>query len=166
MLSSRKIQISTIWIVIFCGLLADFISIFDSLSPAFAALPPLSSQQREADSVYVVTGVVKNISSTVVNTDIGSDNNYTATIEIKALDKGLVKLLNPSITFSDFMEVPSSNIQINVHYRQIAKRPPGWVGPSGQYEKLKLNTQVRLYLRPDDLGRLQLLEPNGWEALS
>lgn len=156
----------TIWIVIFCGILINFVSIFGFAKSVFAALPPLSNQQLEAESVYIVTGIVKNISYRVVNTDLGADNDYVTTVKVKSLDKGLVELLNPSISFPNFMAVPFSGTQINVHYRQIAKRPPGWVGPSGQYEKLKLNTLVRLYLKRDDSGRLQLLEPNGWEPLA
>lgn len=134
-------------------------------TPAQAALPPQDNAELQDNSLFVVTGTIQQISTEEVPIDMGSNHQSHVVVAVKTVEKAEISPNTaPLISFPlpDVLPAPAS--QIDVYYWQSGQRPPGWVGPSGQYRSLKSETTVRLFLTVEQ-GQLTLLEPNGWEPI-
>lgn len=154
------------WMIILSGIFISLVSMLGMAQPAQAALPPLSSEELKQEARYVVVGNVQTVTHKEVTTDLGSDRQYVAVVKVVSVEKGLLRSSNPLKAPPAKPGVPTPGAQIQVHYWQAGKRPGAWVGPGGQYSGLSPNTEVRLFLKVDEQGRLHLLEPNGSEVLS
>lgn len=156
-----------IWTLILSGLLINLVGVLTMPQTAPAAVPPLSTEELEESASHIVVGKVKSISSHEVKVPSGSDYQLTAVIELKSLERWA---LPPGSArpagYSGLPSIaPKPGENIEVYYRRVRKRPPGWTGSIGQNYRLRLDTQVKLFLILDEKGHLQLLEPNGWEAI-
>jgi len=115
-----------------------------------AALPPLSARARQEKAEQIVSGTVQDVYRREVRKGEGSNLEYVALLTVDKVEKGF------------WISAP---VFVYVHYWQVGKRPKGWTGPQGQSAGLEPGTRVRVFSRLDELGRSQLLEPNGWEPL-
>lgn len=114
-------------------------------SPLAAELPPLSQEARQQQSQLIVVGKVASVK--LLRVDDPKDfpkTVYEAVVTVESVAKGAG--LKPGQS-------------LRCTYWKAGPRPKGWAGPGGQYEPLKNDTRVRLYLGSDN----QLLNPNGWE---
>jgi hypothetical protein len=148
-----------IWILGLCGLLISWQSMNANISPVSAALPPLSKDRLLKDSSHIIVTKVRDISKVKVQTGVGenfTNYNYSATVEVLKIDKSPQSKSSPPL---------SAGKVIQVQYWQAEERPAGWVGPGGQRPGLKVGTKVRLFLKQDAQGKLNLLDPNGSELL-
>lgn len=153
------------WAIIFSGILIGFITLFVA-TPAQAALPPLGDSELKRDATYIVVGKVKSISQSEVPIDGGTNIKFVALVEVIGVEKGLLQSTDPTEVITQPPGTPTPGDTIEVNYWQAGERPLGWTGPGGQYYRLALDTQVRLFLERDREGSLDLLEPNGWESIS
>lgn len=117
--------------------------------PALCALPPLSSKELKKESKHIVIGYVQSVTETVVAASDGKDTLYKLEVKIQKRLKGSLK----------------SGSIVTIECRQTKERPDGWAGPQGQNEIPELGTFVQLFIRDTADGRLELLEPNGWEKV-
>ena len=109
---------------------------------AWAALPPLSEQDRQEQASDILDGTVLNIKRTEVDNDI----EYRLNFRVENKVKGTLR----------------SGILLPVILRQTGKRPAGWAGPQGQNEIPAEDQKVRFFLL-EQQGVYRALEPNGWE---
>jgi hypothetical protein len=148
-----------------CGVLIGAQVTPVNISPANAALPPLSKETLLKSSTHIVVAKVREISKTqevpirLNATYAGTNYIYTVTVEVLKVEK------NPSSQSSRNSASLSPGKVIQVHYWQAGKRPTGWAGPGGQRPGLQPKTKVRLYLAQDAQGKFNLLEPNGSESV-
>lgn len=117
--------------------------------PVLAALPPQTSEELESQAGHVVLGKVVNITSQVVPVKNGLNRAYKIEVSVDTVEKG---------------DLSSGQI-VEVHCKKTLRRPNGWAGPQGQNSIPKKDESVRIYLRRTQEGRLEILEPNGWEPL-
>lgn len=115
-------------------------------SSAWAALPPLDSQEQRNEAAEVVVGTVMNVKSELEEVGNGKDRVYKVSFRVDGVEKGRLR----------------SGLLITVRFRRTAERPKGWAGPQGQNEPLVEDAKVRLFLRDGD-SEFWLLTPNGWE---
>jgi hypothetical protein len=115
---------------------------------AWAALPPLSDEERTQQSSHIVEGTVVNVSSTEVAVSGGVDREYRLNVRVNNQLKGTLP----------------ANQAISVVLRQTARRPAGWTGPQGQNEIPVQGQSVRFFLQAQQKD-YRALEPNGWQPL-
>jgi hypothetical protein len=135
---------------------------------ANTAVPPLSSQNLNQLSDYIVIGTVTRIQRSELPMKFGSNYHYKVLVKVKKLE------------LKDSNSLPSSNLKrqamisktrplpgntIEVHYWTVGKRQNGWTGAQGQNSHLKEGTIAKLFVRKDEKNALHLLEPNGWEPI-
>lgn len=113
---------------------------------AWAALPPLSDEERFNKSTDIVIGEVRSVKVREEKVKNGTDFNYTAQVVVQSRVKGPL----------------NAGDVINVQFDKTGKRPLGWAGPQGQNEVLTEGTRARLFMTKD-IGFYRLLHPNGWE---
>lgn len=116
-------------------------------SSAWAALPPLDSQEQRNESSEVVVGTVMNVRSKLEDVGNGKDRVYRVSFRVEGVEKGGLR----------------SGVLITALFRQTAQRPDGWAGPQGQNVALTEDLKARLFLREAD-HEFWLLSPNGWET--
>jgi hypothetical protein len=145
-----------IWILGLCGVLLGWQNMSVNVSPASAALPPLSKDRLMNNSSHIIVAKVRALSRVEVPAQFGTNYFYTATVEVLKIDKAPKSQSSTQI---------SSGKVIEVQYWQVGKTPSGWVGPGGQRPGLESGTTVRLFLKQDEEGKLHLLDPNGSELL-
>lgn len=116
---------------------------------AWAALPPLSDDDRQEEADHILVGQVHNVSAKEVDVEDGTNLVYTLNFRVDGREKGS---LRPGLTLS-------------ITCKQTGKRPRGWAGPQGQNEIPREGQKVRVFVRETPEGTFKLLEPNGWEAL-
>jgi hypothetical protein len=164
--NTPKGKVDMTWLLIFSIFLISLSNALIAAPPAQAALPPLSTEELNQQATHIIVGKVKSISNREVSTDLGSNYEFTAIVEVKRVEKGLltVELKHPNNPFVRLLGVAKPGAKIEVNYWLAGKRPDGWVGHGGQHFNLSANSQVRLFLTTED-GKLHLLEPNGWESL-
>jgi hypothetical protein len=146
-------------------ILVNVLQLFLFAQPASAALPPLSLETLELEAMYVLTGVANDVQHQVVNAAAGSNQQFVATVEVLAVEKGLLLSTDPNQMIDYPPGTPLPGCEIAVYYWQVGDRPPGWTGDSGQSRGLPLNTPVRLYVSQEE-NQLWLLSPNGWNPLN
>lgn len=117
--------------------------------PVLAALPPMSESMRDRNAAYVVEAEVLEVAERLVNVRYGLDKEYTITLCVREMKKGLR---------------PFSNSHIEVTCRRTYERVPGWSGPQGQNSIPKVGQTGRFYLVGGE-SDLTLLKPNGWVLL-
>jgi hypothetical protein len=117
-------------------------------SPAWAALPPLSEQDRAERATEIVEGTVLNIKRREIPVKAGTNWDYDLNFRVEKAVKGSLR----------------SGLLIQVKLRQTGKRPEGWAGGQGQNEIPAEDQKVRFFLNRDQ-DRFKALEPNGWEAI-
>ncbi|NEQ54796.1 MAG: hypothetical protein F6K11_32520 [Leptolyngbya sp. SIO3F4] len=133
---------------------------------AQAAEPLQASNSLREDSLFVVTGAIRQVSSEEVSINIGSNHQYHAEVIVETVEKSAIapgSTSTDNFLLPDVLPTPSS--QIDIYYWQIGQRPSGWTGPTGQNSNPKPGIPIRLFLTVRD-GKLTLLEPNGWETLA
>ncbi len=116
--------------------------------PAWAAIPPLSEQDREVRATEIVEGTVLNVKRREIPVKAGTNWDYDLNFRVEKAIKGSLR----------------SGLLIPVKLRQTGKRPEGWAGGQGQNEIPSEDQRVRFFLH-NDQGRFEALEPNGWEAI-
>lgn len=157
------------WIVTLLMLgfiLVNVLALFLFAQPASAALPPLNQETLELEALYVLTGIAKDVQDQTIDRAGGCDRQFVATVEVLAVEKGLVVSTDPNQAIDYPPGTPLPGREIAVYYWQVGERPPGWTGDGGQYRGLPLNTTVRLYLSQNEKNQLWLLSPNGWNPLN
>ncbi|MCA9777984.1 MAG: hypothetical protein KC800_14745 [Candidatus Eremiobacteraeota bacterium] len=116
--------------------------------PAWAALPPLSDAERQAESEVIVRGEIMSIEAREKLLKAGSSNlEMILTIKIKECLKGGLEV--------------GSVVMIQCWVAQ--ERPEGWAGDGGQRPKPLAGDEGTFYAK-DRGGKLHLLHPNGWDA--
>ena len=121
---------------------------------AWAVLPPLSPEQRDAAASLVVTGTVASSTTSDVGAAESIDEITDLTVQVEAVERG---------------SGASAGQEISVRCWTVVKRPPGWVGPTGVNPLPKIGDRIRVWLVPDGDGDgdggWKPLEPNGVEIL-
>lgn len=115
--------------------------------PAVAEIPPLPQEQRLQQSSRIVVAKITQVRQ--LRIDGGKTDSkiiYSVSAQVESVTKG---------------QGLEAGDTIDCTYWKVGERPPGWVGPGGQYEPLVPNSVVKLYLQADN----QLLNPNGWDKL-
>ena len=115
--------------------------------PVWAAVPPLSSEERTEDADLIVVGLVEKIETRAVELDYGKNTVYELDVLVRKVEKGKM-----------------TGQRLLVTCWQPLERPAGWAGPQGQNEIPSQDAVIRLYLRDAGEGAYEILEPNGWEA--
>lgn len=152
-----------IWILGLCGVLIGSQVMPGNISPASAALPPLSKEALVQRSTHIVMAKVREITKkeevpiTLGTSHSGTNYIYTVTVEVLKVEKN-----SPSKSSQNSARLSPGKV-IQVQYWQAGKRPSGWVGPGGQRPGLQANTKARLFLAQDAQGKFNLLDPNGSE---
>lgn len=118
-------------------------------APAWAALPPLSPEELSRSAEVVIEGEVVEVQSERVEVRNGEDLHYTVVLRVSKWVKG----------------GSLKSETLSVFCRRTAKRPEGWVGPSGQNNVPSKGDRGVFYLRLPASGIPRLLEPNGWNQL-
>lgn len=129
-------------------IILSLIPVFLLAQFATAALPDLSDEEKHATAKVIVTGHVDSVSrDSMLKVYAGQLHKFSGHLSQVHVEKG--KLSGTDLTF---------------HFKKM-KFFDGACGNSGQRKIPEENTFVRLFLSVDDLGKLHLLEPNGWEEL-
>lgn len=123
--------------------------LFLGLLPAWAALPPQSSERLFEQAEQVLVGRVVAVRSQVVPVKAGLDRRYDLELEVESALKGAA----------------APGTVVTLHTRQSSVRPTGWAGPQGQNAIPEEGQRIKAYLRTSSDGKTRLLEPNGWETL-
>lgn len=113
-----------------------------------AEVPPLPPEQKKELASHIVTGKV----TQVFTAQEDNGKGYVNTIH-------LIEFSIATIEKGDKLEKGQT---IYVKAWRASKRPPGWVGPSGQYEIPKAGDAVTIYMTSDK-GIFNALSPNGLE---
>jgi len=128
-----------LWLLVFCTLL---------LAPALSEVPPLSPEMQAQQSSHILIGRVLKVEAAGTESP-GDYPNLIFRVTLRVLD----------VVKGDGLK---SQEELTFTYWQAGKRPPGWVGPGGQYQEVPADTVVRVYLTKEKTG-YRLLSPNGWE---
>ncbi len=112
------------------------------LAPAWAALPPQSSDELAEQAAFVIEGEVVSVDSKLKPVKNGTNRHYTLQVKVTRWIKGEAKVTNP----------------VNIFCKTTEYRPNGWAGPQGQNEVPEKGEKGTFYLS----NGFKLLEPNGW----
>ena len=119
---------------------------------AWGAIPPLSKAELKQRATHIVVGEVKTVYTADKPLDRAGfvDRHYCFEVMPSAIEKG---------------EGLKEGRVIYARARTPAKRPGGGTGGQGQDEIPPAGRKVRMYLQEAKDGGLDLVEPNGVEAM-
>ncbi|AFZ23560.1 hypothetical protein Cylst_1267 [Cylindrospermum stagnale PCC 7417] len=154
-----------IWTLILSGFLINIVGVLAMPQTAQAHLPPLSTEELEEKACCIVVGKVKSVSNPEPNPEWGPYKEVTVIVEVISIEKGLepIQLADPNDNLTEPSKNPKPGDKITIYYRQ---QGGGKGGSIGQDHDIPLNAKVRLFLIIDYKDRFQLLDPNGWQAVS
>ncbi|AFZ23563.1 hypothetical protein Cylst_1270 [Cylindrospermum stagnale PCC 7417] len=154
-----------IWTLILSGFLINIVGVLAMPQTAQAHLPPLSTEELEKKACCIVVGKVKSVSNPEPNPEWGPYKEVTVIVEVISIEKGLqpIQLADPNDNLTEPSKNPKPGDKITIYYRQ---RMGGKGGSIGQHHDIPLNAKVKLFFIIDYKGRFQLLDPNGWQAVS
>ncbi|AFZ23562.1 hypothetical protein Cylst_1269 [Cylindrospermum stagnale PCC 7417] len=154
-----------IWTLILSGFLINIVGVLAMPQTAQAHLPPLSTEELEKKACCIVVGKVKSVSNPEPNSEWGPYEEVTVIVEVISIEKGLGtrNFKDPNAVFIESSESPKPGDKITIYYRQ---QMGGKGGSIGQIHDIPLNAKVKLFFIIDYKGRFQLLDPNGWQAVS
>jgi hypothetical protein len=132
---------------------------------ANTAVPPLSTQQLNNMSAYIVVGTVTRIEKSEVQVKFGTNNHYKVLIKVERLESKRSDLPVSKGQFSQVTTSPRPGSTIEVHYWKVGKRQGGWSGSQGQNVHLKEGMTAKLFMRKNEKGEFHLLQPNGWQPI-
>jgi hypothetical protein len=112
----------------------------------FAALPPLTPDQRDLLASEIVSGEVRSVRSHVEQLPYGTNTVYQAELIVTAVQKSSSVVLGQVI---------------QITYWRALSRPSGWTGPVGQYYLPEVRQHVTAFLHSSEQGLFHVLEPNG-----
>jgi hypothetical protein len=120
-------------------------------SVAFAAVPPLSDEDRLHMADAIIKGKVESVVESLKNTDHGIDAVVQTEVSVTEVIKGEIPL----------------NTRVPVSFWYVKKRIRGWAGHQGQNnpKTIKVNAEGQFYLKKTEDGGFALLEPNGVDLL-
>lgn len=117
-------------------------------APAFAALPPLQSEELEASSDAIIVGKVDSAEVNIAGSLRHSIYQVKLSVTVGAVEKG-AEIIKPSQ-------------KLTIHCWRLRKAQNGWAGPSGQRNVPAEGADFRAWIRKNDAGNWEALEPNGF----
>jgi hypothetical protein len=136
---------------------------------ANTAIPPVSSQNLNRLSDYIVIGKVTRIQKSEVRVKFGTNHQYKVFVQVASLESPQSevlprpKSLKGKAIYSSNLPAPGKTIEF--HYWTVGKRIDGWAGAQGQNSHLKEGMIAKFFIRKGGQGKLHLLEPNGWQPI-
>ncbi|AFZ23561.1 hypothetical protein Cylst_1268 [Cylindrospermum stagnale PCC 7417] len=154
-----------IWTLILSGFLINIVGVLAMPQTSQAHLPPLSTEELEEKAWCIVVGKVKSASNPEPNPEWGPYKEVTVIVEVISIEKALqtIQLEDPNYALTVSSKNPKPGDKITIYYRQ---RMGGKGGSIGQHHDIPLNAKVKLFFTIDHQDRFQLLDPNGWQAVS
>jgi hypothetical protein len=120
-------------------------------APAFAALPPLTDEEKQEYSDSIVVGRVVSVRSWTERPEPGHvDARYRIVVQVERVEKGEWPRVGQQITLNEF---------------QAQRRPQAWGGPVGQMNIPRNGARVRVFIQNDGNGGRETLEPNGIDTI-
>jgi hypothetical protein len=124
-----------------------------ALHSARAALPPLPPEVLKKESSHIVTGRVKAVYSYIRPTPerpAWTDRIVVVEVLIQDVEKG---------------EGLKAGRVVYARAWEAVKRPDGWVGDGGQHSLAGPGDVVRVYMKEQKDGAMDILHPNGLQKL-
>ncbi len=119
-----------------------------SCLPAFAALPPLSSEEQAANAEAIIVGEVDAADVDIEGSLRHSIYRVKLSVTVGTVEKG-ADIIKPSQ-------------KLTVHCWRLRKAQNGWAGPTGQNNIPGEGTDFRAWLKRNEAGEWEALEPNGF----
>ncbi len=116
--------------------------------PAFAALPPLSSEEQEASAEAIIVGKVDSAEVEIAGSIRHSIYQVKLSVTVEAVEKG-AETIKPSQ-------------KLTIRCWRLRKVQNGWAGPTGQNTVPGEGTDFRAWLKKNETGEWEALEPNGF----
>ncbi|MDF1739911.1 MAG: hypothetical protein P1U86_12190 [Verrucomicrobiales bacterium] len=116
-------------------------------APAFAALPPLSPEELEASADAIIVGKVDSAEVEIAGSLQHSIYQVKLSVTVGAVEKG-AEIIKPSQ-------------ELTIHCWRLRKAQNGWAGPSGQNNVPAEGSDFRAWIRKNEAGNWEALEPNG-----
>lgn len=116
--------------------------------PALAALPPLSSEELEASADAIIVGKVDSAEVKIAGSARHSIYQVKLSVTVGAVEKG-AEIIKPSQ-------------KLTIHCWRLRKAQNGWAGPSGQRNVPAERSDFRAWLKKNESGDWEALEPNGF----
>ena len=117
--------------------------------PAFAALPPLSPEEKVSSADAIITGKVSSADIEIDGT--GGISSYVVKLQasIDQIEKG--------------EDLVKSSDTITIQCWRLRKAPNGWAGPSGHHDIPGEGSTFRASMTQNENGNWEPLAPNGFE---
>ena len=117
-------------------------------APAFAALPPLQSEELEASAEAIIVGKVDSADVKIAGSSRHSIYQVKLSVTVGAVEKG-AETIKPSQ-------------KLTIHCWRLRKAQNGWAGPTGQRNVPAVGSDFRAWIKKNEAGDWEALDPNGF----